>query len=47
MTNLKLFAAKYVNPSSVRLVYLLLAIAALALAGGAPDALGGSGCNGC
>jgi hypothetical protein len=43
MTNAKLFAMKYLNPTTLRLIYILLALLALALAGGAPDGLGGDG----
>ncbi len=42
MKNWKLFAAKYANPTTLRVIYVLLAILAMALAGGAPDAFGGS-----
>jgi hypothetical protein len=41
MKNWKLVAAKYANPSTMRIIYVLLAILAMALAGGAPDAYGG------
>ena len=43
MSSLKLFAAKYANPTTLRMVFLLLAILAMALAAGAPDAVGGGG----
>lgn len=41
MKNLKLFAAKYANPTTVRILYILLSLLALALAGGAPEDFGG------
>jgi hypothetical protein len=43
MTKLKLLAAQYANPTTLRMAFLLLAILAMALAAGAPDALGGGG----
>ena len=43
MTQGKLFAAKYLNSTTLRVIYILLALLALALAGGAPDGLGGNG----
>jgi len=43
MTNAKLFATKYLNSTTLRLIYFLLALLALAIAGGAPDGYGGSG----
>ena len=43
MTNVKLFAAKYLNSTTLRLIYILVALLAMALAGGAPDDLGGNG----
>ena len=42
MTNAKLFAIKYLNSTTMRLIYILLALLALALAGGAPDGMGGN-----
>lgn len=42
MKNWKLATAKYVNPTTIRIIYVLLAVLAMALAGGAPDAYGGS-----
>ena len=42
MTNVKLFAIKYMNSTTLRLIYILLTLLALALAGGAPDGLGGN-----
>ncbi len=42
MKNWKLAATRYVNPTTIRIIYVLLAILAMALAGGAPDAYGGS-----
>jgi hypothetical protein len=42
MTNAKLFAIKYLNSTTLRLIYILLALLALALAGGAPDGMGGN-----
>ncbi len=41
MKNWKLVAAKYASPTTMRVIYVLLAILAMALAGGAPDAYGG------
>lgn len=41
MKNWKLTAANYVNPTTLRIIYILLALLAMALAGGAPDSLGG------
>jgi len=43
MTNARLFAAKYLNSTTLRLLYILMALLALALAGGAPDGYSGSG----
>lgn len=43
MTNMKLFAIKYFNSTTLRLIYILLALLALALAGGAPDGMSGDG----
>jgi hypothetical protein len=43
MSKLRLFAAQYANPTTLRMVFLLLAILAMALAAGAPDAFGGGG----
>jgi hypothetical protein len=43
MTSLKLFVTQYVTPSTLRMVFLLMAILALALAAGAPEAFGGGG----
>ncbi len=43
MNNLKLFASKYANPTTLRMFYILLSLLALALAGGAPDDYGGGG----
>jgi hypothetical protein len=40
MKNLKLQVAKFVNPTALRVLYILLALLALALAGGAPDGFG-------
>lgn len=42
MKNWKLAAGKLANPTTMRVIYVLLAILAMALAGGAPDAFGGS-----
>jgi hypothetical protein len=42
MTNAKLFAIKYLNSTTLRLIYILFALLALALAGGAPDGMGGN-----
>ena len=41
MKNWKLLATKYANATTLRIIYVLLAILAMALAGGAPDAYGG------
>jgi hypothetical protein len=41
MTNVKLFAIKRLNATTLRLIYILLALLALVLAGGAPDGMGG------
>ena len=43
MTNAKLFAIRYLNSTTLRFIYILLALLALALAGGAPDDMGGGG----
>jgi len=43
MTNAKLLAAKYLNATTLRLIYILLALLALVLAGGAPDDMSGGG----
>jgi hypothetical protein len=43
MNRAKLFAGKYLNSTTLRLTYILLALLAMALAGGAPDDLGGAG----
>ena len=40
MKNWRLLAAKYANPTTLRIIYILLALLALALAGGAPDDYG-------
>ncbi len=40
MKNLKLFATKHVNATTLRVFYILLALLAMALAGGAPDSFG-------
>ncbi len=42
MDNLKLFAAKYSNSVTLRVLYILLALLAMALAAGAPVGFGGS-----
>ncbi len=42
MSNLKLFVANHMNANMLRLLYVLLAILAMALAGGAPDGFGGN-----
>lgn len=34
---------KYVSPTTIRVLYVLLTLLAMALAAGAPDAFGGSG----
>lgn len=43
MNNLKLAIAKYANPTTFRVLYILLSLLALALAGGAPEDYGGGG----
>ncbi len=40
MTSFKLFATKYANHTTLRFLYILLSLLALALAGGAPDDYG-------
>ncbi len=40
MSNFKLFAGKIADPKSMRVIYVLLALLAMALAGGAPDGFG-------
>ena len=42
MTQGKLFAAKYLNATTLRVIYILLALLALALSAGAPDGFGGN-----
>jgi hypothetical protein len=41
MANWKLVAAKYASPTTLRLIYIVVALLALALAGGAPSDFGG------
>ena len=41
MRNWKLIAAKYANSTTLRLIYILVALLAMALAGGAPSDFGG------
>ncbi len=41
MKNWKLTAAKFSNPTALRVLYILLALLAMAIAGGAPDGYGG------
>ncbi len=41
MKNLKLTVAKYGNQNTMRVIYVLLGLLAMMLAGGAPDAFGG------
>ncbi len=41
MKSWKLAIANHANPTTLRIIYVLLAILAMALAGGAPDAYGG------
>lgn len=41
MNNLKLTVSKYANPTTFRVLYILLSLLALAIAGGAPDDYGG------
>lgn len=41
MKSWKLTAAKFSNPTALRVLYILLALLAMALAGGAPDGFGG------
>lgn len=43
MTTSKLIVTKYANPSVLRILYILLALLAMVLAGGAPDGYGGGG----
>lgn len=40
---MKNLAKYFVNPTNVRVLYILLTLLAMALAAGAPDAFGGSG----
>ncbi len=40
MDNLKLFAGKVSHPNVLRVLYVMLALLAMALAGGAPDGFG-------
>lgn len=40
---MKNFSARYLNPSNLRVLYILLTLLAMALAAGAPDAFGGGG----
>ncbi len=42
MKNWKLTAAKFSNPTALRVLYILLALLAMALAAGAPMGYGGS-----
>jgi hypothetical protein len=42
MQNWKLTAAKFSNPTALRVLYILLALLAMVLAGGAPSGFGGS-----
>ena len=42
LKNWKLTAAKLSNPTALRVLYILLALLAMALAGGAPESYGGS-----
>lgn len=42
MKNWKLTAAKFSNPTVLRVLYILLALLAMALAAGAPSNFGGS-----
>ena len=42
MNNWKLSAAKLSNPTALRVLYILLALLAMALAAGAPMGYGGS-----
>lgn len=41
MKNWKLTAAKFLNPTALRVLYILLALLAMVIAGGAPDGYGG------
>ncbi len=41
MKNWKLTVAKFSNPTALRVLYILLALLAMAIAGGAPDGYGG------
>ena len=40
---MKSLAIKYINPLTLRVLYILLTLLAMALAAGAPDGFGGSG----
>ena len=42
MKNWKLSVAKFSNPTALRVLYILLALVAMALAAGAPMGYGGS-----
>ncbi len=42
MKNWKLTVAKFSNPTTLRVLYILLALLAMALASGAPDSFGGT-----
>jgi hypothetical protein len=42
MSNLRNVATLFANPALVRVIYVLLAIVAMALAGGAPDGFSGN-----
>ena len=40
---MKYFMIKHLNPTTLRVLYVLLTLLAMALAAGAPDAFGGNG----
>lgn len=43
MEKAKFLATKYANPTTLRIIYVLLALLAMALGGGAPDEYSGGG----
>jgi len=45
-TRIKAAAYRYINARNARVLYLVLAIVALVLGAGAPDAMGGTGGGG-
>ncbi len=46
VTQIKAAAYRYINARNARILYLVLAIVALVLGAGAPDAIGGTGGGG-